>query len=246
MEACRVHARLTCEVQAHTAGEALRLVSLDVHDDEAVSVEYSIWERPQESAAQERPMDPKEPQPSDLHGLTKPVYTVSEVASILGASKYSVYDLVRRGLVCIRLGRKVLIPWSTIVALLNGEIRQNEREAPAPFRSKMPRRGYRKPKGSTVTEVVAPVRLRQPRQELKEKPSLSVTEAARILHISTSRLRELLDQRKIYYRSITVTARFRKRRLRTSSTACRQWRCWRRTSLATEQTVHLMTTRREL
>ena len=34
---------------------------------------------------------------------------------------------------------------------------------------------------------------------MKEKSSVSITEAARILHISTSRLRELMEQRKIYY-----------------------------------------------
>ena len=37
------------------------------------------------------------------------------------------------------------------------------------------------------------------KREVKEKSSVSITEAARILHISTSRLRELMDQRKIYY-----------------------------------------------
>ena len=193
-----VHARLTYEVRAGTPDEALRLVSLNVDHDQAISVEYSIRERQQEPVAPKQPVMPKGPEPSDLHGLTKPVYTVSEVASILGASRYSVYELVRRGVVCVRLGRKVLIPRSTIVALLNGEVRPTEPEAPAPIRPKNPSRGHRKPKASTVPEVVVPVRQTR-RQDVKEKSSVSITEAARILHISTPRLRELLDQRKIYY-----------------------------------------------
>ena len=133
MKAYVVDARLTYEVQANTADEALRLVSLNVDHNQVVSVEYSIRERQQEPVAAKEPVMPKGPQPSDLHGLTKPVYTASEVASILGASRYSVYELVRRGVVCVRLGRKVLIPRSTIVALLNGEVRLRNRKHPPPF-----------------------------------------------------------------------------------------------------------------
>jgi len=192
-----VHARLTYEVQANTPDEALRLLSLNLYDDEAVSVEYSVRKRQPEPVAPEAPMMPREPEPPDLHGLTKPVYTVSEVASILGASRYSVYELVRRGIISFRLGRRVLIPRSTIVAMLNGEVHLNKPEASAPIRSKIPSRGFERPKGSTVQDVAAPVRQRR-RQDVKES-SLSITEAARILHIATSRLRELLDQRKIYY-----------------------------------------------
>jgi hypothetical protein len=54
-------------------------------------------------------------------------------------------------------------------------------------------------KKSTLPEAVTPVRRPPEKQEVKEKSSVSITEAARILHISTSRLRELMDQRKIYY-----------------------------------------------
>jgi hypothetical protein len=54
-------------------------------------------------------------------------------------------------------------------------------------------------KMSTLPEAVTPVRRQPQRQEVKEKSSVSITEAAGILHISTSRLRELMEQRKIYY-----------------------------------------------
>jgi hypothetical protein len=50
-----------------------------------------------------------------------------------------------------------------------------------------------------LPEAVTPVRRPPEKREVKEKSSVSITEAARILHISTSRLRELMDQRKIYY-----------------------------------------------
>jgi hypothetical protein len=54
-------------------------------------------------------------------------------------------------------------------------------------------------KKSTLPEAVTPVRRPPEKREVKEKSSVSITEAARILHISTSRLRVLMDQRKIYY-----------------------------------------------
>jgi hypothetical protein len=50
-----------------------------------------------------------------------------------------------------------------------------------------------------LPEVATPVQQQRPRKEIKEKDPVSVSEAARILHVSTSRLRELLDQRKIYF-----------------------------------------------
>jgi hypothetical protein len=50
-----------------------------------------------------------------------------------------------------------------------------------------------------LPEVATPVRRQPEKQEVKEKSSVSITEAARMLHVSTNRLRELLDQRKIYY-----------------------------------------------
>jgi excisionase family DNA binding protein len=168
MKAYLVHARLTYEVRADTADEALRLVSINVRGEEADTVEYSVRERQPERVAPEEPMMRKEPEPSDLHGLTKPVYSVSEVASILGASRYSVYELVRRGIVCVRLGRKVFIPRSTIVAMLNGEVDLNKSEASGPNRSRILSRRYRTPQGPAVADDVAPVRQQRERQDVKE------------------------------------------------------------------------------
>jgi excisionase family DNA binding protein len=185
-----VEARLAYEVQADTAGEALRLVSQMILDHRTASVEYSVRERPE-------PIALKEPQPADLHGLTKPIYTVSETASLLGTSRHSVYELVRRGLGGIRLGRRVLIPRSTIIGILNGEAPLDQQHSPAPMPPTTKRRNVR-PKKSTLAEVAPPVR-NHDKREIKEKDPVSVSEAARILRVSTNRLRELLDERKIYY-----------------------------------------------
>ncbi len=123
-----VEARLAYEVQADTADEALRLVSLMLLDHRPVSVEYSVRERAE-------PIAPRESQPDDPHELTKPIYTVSETASLLGTSRHSVYELVRRGLGCVRLGRRVLIPRSKIIGILNGEVSLDQQYSPATERS---------------------------------------------------------------------------------------------------------------
>lgn len=184
-----VEARLAYEVQASTADEALRLVSLMLLDRRSASVEYSVRERPE-------PVAPGESQPDDLHGLTKPVYTLSEAASLLGTSRSTVRQ--RFGSISIRLGRRVLIPRSKIIGILNGEACLDQQSSPAPLRSTTRRHDVR-PKKSTLPEVATPVQQPRPKKEIKEKDPVSVSEAARILHVSTSRLRELLDQRRIYY-----------------------------------------------
>ena len=123
---------------------------------------------------------------------------MTEAASVLGTSRSSVYELARRSASNTRLGRRVLIPRNTLVAFLNGELPLMEESAPAPVTPSRPMR--RNPvKRSTLSEAVTPVRRPPEKQEVKEKSSVSITEAARILHISTTRLRELMDQRKIYF-----------------------------------------------
>jgi hypothetical protein len=95
-----VEARLAYEVHANTADEALRLVSLMILDHRPVSIEYSVRERGE-------PIAPRESPPDDLHGLTKPVYTLSEAASLLGTSRSMIRQ--RFGPISVRLGRRVLI-----------------------------------------------------------------------------------------------------------------------------------------
>jgi excisionase family DNA binding protein len=186
-----VEVRLTYDVRADTADEALRLVSPAIQDDETMAVEYSVRER-------REPMPSSERKSPELHGLTKPVYTVTEVASILGTSRSSVYELARRSNSSTRLGRRVLIPRSSLVAFLNGDLPPKEEVAPAPVTPSMPMR--RNPvRRSSLPEAVTPVGRQPQKSEVKEKDPVSITEAARMLHVSTSRVRELLDERKIYY-----------------------------------------------
>ena len=144
-----VEVRLGYDVRADTADEALKLVSSAIQDDETIAVEYSVRER-HEAAP---PIESKSP---DLHGLTKPVYTVTEVASILGTSRSSVYELARRSS-STRLGRRVLIPRNTLVAFLNGELPLKEPVSPEPVSPSRPMR--RNPvKKSTLPDAVTPVR----------------------------------------------------------------------------------------
>jgi len=159
-------------------------------DDRAASIEYFVRELPE-------PIVPRGAQPDDLHGLSKPVYTLSEAASLLGTSR----STVRQRFVssCFRLGRRVLIPRSKIIAILNGEVQLDEQPLPVPVRSAPARRRDLRRKTSTSPEVATSARQPRTKQEVKEKDPVSVSEAARILHVSTSRLRELLDERKMYY-----------------------------------------------
>jgi len=186
-----VEVRLRYDVRADTADQALRLVAPAIQDDETIAVEYSVRER-HEAAP---PIESKSP---ELHGLTKPVYTVTEAASILGTSRSSVYELARRSASNTRLGRRVLIPRNTLVAFLNGDLPLKETASPEPVSPSRPMR-RNTVKKSTLPEAVTPVRRPPEKQEVKEKSSVSITEAARLLHVSTSRLRELMDQRKIYF-----------------------------------------------
>ena len=76
-----VEVRLSYDVRADTADEALRLVS------PAISrwTRRSLSNTPCVNAMKPAPQtDPKSP---ELHGLTKPVYTVTEAASVLGTSR---------------------------------------------------------------------------------------------------------------------------------------------------------------
>ena len=149
----------------------------------ALSVEYSLRERPE-------PIAPKESQPpADLHGLSKLVYTVLETASLLGRNRRSVYEQVRCGLRCVRLGRKVLIPRSKIIAILSSEVQLDEQQhLPVPTRAAAARRNGYRPKKSTLPEVAPTVQQPRPKKEIKEKDPVSISEAAKILHVLTGRL----------------------------------------------------------
>ncbi len=116
-----VEARVTFEVQADSAAEAIRLVSTSDHNDEAVSIEYLVRQKSEQIALAES-------KSLDSYGLDKAVYTVPEAAAIMRTSRSSVYEWVRRGITCIRVGRQIRIPRNTLIGILKGEIRFEDRE----------------------------------------------------------------------------------------------------------------------
>jgi excisionase family DNA binding protein len=188
-----VEARVTFEVQAENAAEAVRLVSTSDHNDEAVSVEYLVRQEDQRIALSEA-------KPPDSYGLDKAVYTVPEAAAIMRTSRSSVYEWVRRGITCIRVGRQVRIPRNTLIGILKGEITFKDREPeiipPRSTKHIEPRfrRASRLPKVAKSAQ-----REQKPVEKLEEKRALTVAEAATLLKISASRMRLLLEERKIYY-----------------------------------------------
>jgi excisionase family DNA binding protein len=187
----QVEAHLTYELDAASADDALRSVSTSLRDPNAVNVEYRVSQRLEVAA-------PSSPVHEDDFGLNKPVYTVAEVASIFGGSRGSIYELVRRGIKSVRIGRRVLIPRSTVAAILNGEVRLDERAMlpPAPLPQRRPqllRESHRA--GLVAVSVREPAKPEPP----KPKTFVSVTDAARMLRIPVPRLRELMAHRKIYY-----------------------------------------------
>ena len=107
-----VEARVTFEVQAENAAEAVRLVSTSDHDNEAISIEYLVRQ-------QDQPIARSEAKPCDSYGLDKAVYTVPEAAAILRTSRSSVYEWVRRGITCVpRRQTGSRIPRNTLIGIL--------------------------------------------------------------------------------------------------------------------------------
>lgn len=53
---------------------------------------------------------------------TKPTLTVEEVAALLGVSRSTAYEAVRRGTIpAIRLGRRLVVPTAAVLCLLGIE-----------------------------------------------------------------------------------------------------------------------------
>ena len=184
-----VEIRTVYEVEADSADDALRRASIARQGDGA-QIEYFVrLQRKAEALAS--------PLRDDDQGLDKPVYTVAEVALLLRSSRSSVYELVRRGVKHIRMGRRVLIPRGSVAAILNGEVQLNEREVapPPPPPHRRPQR-VREPERA---EIIPPARERAKREPPKPKPFVSVTEAARMLRMPAPKLRELMAQRKIFF-----------------------------------------------
>jgi excisionase family DNA binding protein len=170
-----VEARVTFEVQTESAADAVRLVSTSDHNDEAIRVEYLVSQEPAKvSQAESKPLD--------SYGLDKAVYTLPEAAAIMRTSRSSVYELVWRGIACIRVGRQVRIPRNTLIEILKGEITFKDREPEIipPRNTKHIEPRFRK--ASRLPNVAKSAQREQkPGEKLEEKRALTVAEAATLL-----------------------------------------------------------------
>jgi excisionase family DNA binding protein len=189
-----VEIRSTYEVEAESPDAALGSVHSpdDRYGTKPIATEYTVRERSATPA-------PAKATETDSHGLTKPVYTTAEAAAILGIGRSTMYELARRtdGIKSIRLGRKVLIPRVALIAMLDGSI---SIAAPSPPPPPAPR-PYRRHVAKQPVVVESP-RTRKPRAQpepAEEKKLLTMTDVAALLHVSSAKVRTLLDERKIYY-----------------------------------------------
>jgi excisionase family DNA binding protein len=156
---------------------------------DATSVEYLVRQQQQLMQSELKPLD--------SYGLEKAVYTVSEVASIMRTSRSSIYEWVRRGIVCIRIGRQVRIPRNSVIEMLNGNITMGDNEVPVMQRAIPVERRQRRPLKSA--EIPKPTQRQKATAKAEEKRALTLSEAASILRLPVSQMRVLLDERKIYF-----------------------------------------------
>lgn len=119
-----------------------------------------------------------------LHGLTKAVYTAKEVAAILHVSLYTVYSRVPSMTIG---GSRRYTRAAVLNVLEHGVSRDSEPQTPA-------RAVYDRP-----MRAVKPAKVVRLKRDKSETPFLSVKSAAELLRISPYKLRQLLDEKKIYY-----------------------------------------------
>jgi excisionase family DNA binding protein len=160
---------------AQALGAVLPLLSLDRdrYGPQPEIADYTVRER---SAVPSPAADNAPPS-----GLTKSVYTAKEVAEILHISTASVYEKIP----CMRIGGSRRYSRTVILEILE--------------------------KGSVPDPPPLPVAIYDERQQPEkpakvaskaqrpQKPFATVTEVARMLRLSASKVRELLDAKKIHY-----------------------------------------------
>ena len=223
-----VEARLTFEVEAANINDALRSVSASiqdrnvVQDRNAANVEYLVRQRNESAAPATLALD-------DYQELDKPVYTVAEVASILRTSRSSVYEMVRRGIKCIRMGRRVLISRGAVRAILSDEVHFNDRavrpQAPPP-RTRARRDEESRP------EAIVPVQRRRTRPRAPEPNTpVSLTELRGIADFGASATTTTGAAQDLLRPKRTEAANTAKGARKTLPTAFPRRRCLRKTLL---------------
>ena len=137
-----VEVRFAYEVQADTADEALRLVS-QMFQIAGQSASNILCERDLNRLSRGSPADDcmDSLNPCTRSPKRRRSWEQAEARSVSGLG------------ISVRLGRRVLIPRSKIIAILNGEVQLDEQYLPAPVQSLAARRHDPRPKKSKLPEV---------------------------------------------------------------------------------------------
>lgn len=170
----------TFTVEAESADAALRAVLSMVRDAESVA--YSV---------REIAPTPIEARDGAHANLKKSAYKAQEVAELLGISRHSVYERIP----CIRVGSRRLYPRAAIVDVLQNGLKSKEptiQEAPRSRRYTAPPKSAKIPTANQSVPMVAGALDARPKQ-------FTMKDAAVMLGISYSKVKELLDTRQIYY-----------------------------------------------
>lgn len=175
-----VDIRLSYSVRAYSPdaalGAVLPLIALgpDRYGPQPDVADYTVHERVEALT--------ESPSPTSQPGLSKTVYTAKEVAELLHISKASVYEKVP----CMRIGGSRRYSRAVIQEILERGIVSDPPPRPTPVYHE--RRRPEKP-AKVVTKATPP----------RPKPFASVAEVARMLRLSPSKVRQLLDDQKIHY-----------------------------------------------
>lgn len=178
-----VEIRLAYDVNAPSADQALGavlpLVSLGVdrYGPQPKIADYTVRELSGRAQTATATADP-------LHGLTKAVYTAKEVAEILHVSVHTVYSRVPS--MTIGGARRYTRP-AVLTVLERGVERGAKPEQPAMAIY------------DRATRYNRPAKIVQPKREKQDSRFLTIKEAANMLRISPHKMRQLIDERKIFY-----------------------------------------------
>jgi predicted transcriptional regulator len=170
-------------IEAESADAALRAVLPMVRDAEGVA--YSVRE------IAPRPIEIVDSGVGLYANLTKSAYKAQEVAELLGISRHSVYERIP----CIRVGSRRLYPRAAIVDVLQNGLKSKEptiQEAPRSRRYTAPPKSAKIPTANQSVPMVAGALDARTKQ-------FTMKDAAVMLGISYSKVKELLDARQIYY-----------------------------------------------
>ncbi len=176
-----VEIRLAYTVKAGSPDEALGavlpLVSLgrDRYGPQPEIADYTVREHPKEAIVVSTT--------DSTQGLTKAVYTAKEVAEILGMSVHTVYEK----LPSMRIGKLHRYSRAAVLDVMEKGVQPKPPEVP----ERVLYRGRRRAEASArVTEKEKPK---------ADAPLLSVPDAAKLLRLSSYKLRQLLDAKEIYH-----------------------------------------------